>query len=80
MTTRKFYKTTITIEVLSEEPIPEEMDLADIIQESSEGAFSRGVVSEKETVLNGEQAVKALAEQGSDPEFFGLDEKGNDLE
>jgi hypothetical protein len=34
----------------------------------------------KNKTLNGKQAAKALIAHGSDPEFFELDEKGNDLE
>ena len=79
MTTRKFYRTVITIEVLSEDSIPIEMELSDILDEVFEGNFSKRELSEVETKLNGKQAAKALIEQDSDPEFFQLDENGNDI-
>lgn len=80
MTTRKFYKTVITIEVLSEDKIPAWMELPDILNECIEGSFSKRELGEKETELNGKQAAKALSKQGSDSSFFRLDEKGNDLD
>jgi len=79
MTNRKFYKRTITIEVLSEEPIPSGMDIANIICEAQDGDYSMRELNEKETVLNGKQAARALKRQGSDPEFFLLTDKGEDI-
>ena len=80
MTERKFYKTTITFEVLSEEPIPSWMELQNIVYETEEGDYSGATVGNVQVELDGKQAVKELAAQGSDPEFFRLDEEGNDLE
>jgi hypothetical protein len=80
MTDRKFHKTIIKVEVLSEEPIPEGMDLQNVIAECTEGGWSMRQFGWKETELNGKQAAKALLLQGSDPGFFQLDEKGNDAE
>ena len=79
MTKRKFYKTKWTIEVLSEDPIPTWMELENIIHEAKEGEFSMRESVDTVTELNGEQSVKALHQHGSDPEFFNLDEKGDDL-
>ena len=81
MTTRKFYKTKITIEVLSEEPIPDDMNIADIAFEGEEGMFSIGNTKNyKQTVLNGKQAANALKKQGSAPSFFLLNDEGEDNE
>ena len=77
---RKFYKTVITIEVLSEEPIEPGTDLETIAHECKEGDWSLGYVNEKETILNGKQAAKALLNQASDPSFFQLNAKGEDIE
>jgi len=39
MTDRKFYKTVISIEVLSEEPISEGMELGTIVNQCIEGDY-----------------------------------------
>jgi hypothetical protein len=78
MTDRKFYKTVISIEVLSEEPIPEGMELGTIVNQAIEGDYSMRPLQHRETEINGKQAAKALQLQGSDPEFFSLTEKGED--
>ncbi|MEG7741739.1 hypothetical protein U2084_14975, partial [Listeria monocytogenes] len=78
MTTRKFYKTIIQLEVLSEEPIPDEMDVAQIAFEATEGDYSMVDGERIQTILNGQQTADALKEQASDPSFFLLTEDGND--
>lgn len=79
MTDRKFYKTVISIEVLSEEPIPEGMELSAIYQEAIDGSYSMRELQHEETELNGEQTVSALAAQGSCCDFFSLTLDGNDV-
>lgn len=76
---RKFYKAVIQFEILSEKPIPD-MSLEDIAYETREGHMSGYFLDTKRTTLTGKQMAVALSSQGSDPEFFQLDEKGNDLE
>lgn len=77
---RKFYKTIITLEILSEEQIPDDMTLDNIYAEAMDGGYSmRQVGTWKETELSGKQAVKALKKQGSDPGFFNLTNKGEEL-
>ena len=39
MTDEKFYRTNITFSVLSQEPIPDNMDMQDIVTECMEGDF-----------------------------------------
>lgn len=81
MTDRVFYKTIITIEVLSEDPIPDGMSVENIAKEAMEGSYSMQTLGEPiETVLNGKEAADALLEQGSDSSFFQLTEDGNDVE
>lgn len=77
MTERKFYKTTITFEVLSEEPIGS-VSLSDLEYMTTEGHCSGQFKDTIEQVLNGKEMADALTEQGSDTEFFELDEDGND--
>lgn len=78
MTDRKFHKTTIVVEVLTEEPIPDTLSLAEIIQESSEGGYSYKWGRNPGIILNGKEAAEALIEQGSDADFFNLTEGGED--
>jgi len=78
-TEREFYKTVITIEVLSEEPYDLE-SLSQLAHDVTDGGCSGRIVREKSTRLSRKAFVKACVAQGSDPEFFGLDENGNDNE
>lgn len=76
---RKFHKTVITLEVLSERPIGE-MGIEDIAYEVTRGNFS-GQWKPTETVeLDGPQAAAELQAQGSDPDFFGLTANGEDAD
>jgi len=80
MSKRKFYRTVIELEVLSEEPIVD-MAIGDINYEMENGHLSglyKTKIQDKE--VNGKEMAKMLQEQGSDPEFFLLDEDGNDIE
>ena len=70
---RKFYKTTITIEVLSEDPIPGGMELNHIYNECMDGGWSMLEVGKEEVELNEEQMVDECLNHGTDAEFFGLD-------
>ena len=67
------YKTTITLTVLSEDPI---IDPTDIAEEAGTGSYSMDSSAESVKV-DGPKMAKLLLGQGSDPEFFGLDEDGN---
>lgn len=77
MTSRTFFKTIIQVEVLSEEPL--EWDgLLDVHQAITSGGCS-GVVREVASVrLTGAEVAEALNEQGSEPAFFQLTEKGEE--
>jgi hypothetical protein len=77
---RTFYKTIIQVEVLSEEPIPDPLDLGQLYDETYDGEWSGRIVNMVSEELDGLQAAKALWNQGSDSEFFRLSEDGEDLE
>jgi len=81
MAKKTIYRTVIEIEVLSDEPIPEGMSLNDIEDECNEGSFS-GVHDYKirNEKLVGQDAANATLKQGSSPDFFQMDENGNELE
>jgi hypothetical protein len=78
--TRQFYKTKLTIEVLSEEKIPDSMSIEQIAWEATNGHYSMATVACKEKVMTGKQAANALLKQGSSPEFFQLNDKGEDVD
>ncbi len=80
MTKRKFYKTTYKTVILSEEPIPESMDLRDALAEATDGSYSGDVVSQSTVVINGKQAARALLKQRSSPSFFQLTNTGEDAQ
>jgi hypothetical protein len=77
---RKFYRTIIQIEVLSEEPYSK-TDLETIAEDISIGHQS-GIVTipVDSEEMDGKTCAAKLKKQGSDTEFFSLDEHGNDTE
>ena len=79
MTNRKFYKREITIEVIAEEPFPEQMDIEGIVYEAINGDYSMRITKDNTTEVNGKQAARTLIMQASDPAFFALDAHGNDI-
>lgn len=82
MTNRKFYRTRISYEVLSEEPIPGHVDLEYIAKECIDGRYVGrfSPVGVEEAVLSGKQAAESLYDFGSDPGFFCLTDEGEDSE
>ena len=67
-------RTTITVVVLSEDPISERMDIADIAREWDSGdyvLYSTEMLAED---VSRERMASLLIEAGSDPSFFQLDE------
>jgi len=76
---RKFHKTVLTVTVLSEEPISPDIDLADVAHEIIEGDWSGdwGITEAQE--VDAKTIAKLLREQGSDPEFFGINDEGDDV-
>jgi hypothetical protein len=78
MTNRKFYKKTIVIEVLSEEPYSFG-NVEELGWDMAGGNISGQIVKEIDVELDGKQVAHALLDQASDPEFFGVDAEGNDI-
>jgi hypothetical protein len=77
MTERKFHRTVVQVEVLSEAPIgPVELDA--LHHMITEGDCSGHVKTVLEQELDGKQAVEALLNQASDPSFFNLTAEGED--
>jgi hypothetical protein len=90
MTKRKFHRTVIQVEVLSEDPLDRLINSEDPSCKSTqlsaidylitEGGCSGEVKTIREQELNGKQAAKAMLNQGSDPSFFNLDHHGDELD
>lgn len=66
------YRNKLTIVVLSEELIPEGMDIADIVREYNEGDFVLYSTDHESEKLTDVEMARALTEAGSDPDFFQL--------
>lgn len=77
---RKFYKTIIQVEVLSEDPLENTDDLAHIHYLITGGDCSGVIKTVSINELDGSAAAKALLEQGSDTEFFQLTADGEDVD
>lgn len=78
MTDRKFYRTVIHVEVLSEEPYTFSGNLVDVANDISSGDCSGVARTIQEEKCDGVRMAQLLLAQGSDPEFFMLDDSGND--
>ena len=77
MSDKKYYKTTITIEVLSEyEPVSSDCGLHCIAREINSGGWSGQRTKLVSKELTPKEAADALVAQGSDPSFFQLNEDG----
>lgn len=76
---RKFYRTVISVEILSEEPYPPDPELTDVAEDITSGGCS-GCVSEivSNEELSGKDMATCLRAQGRDPGFFGLTDDGED--
>jgi hypothetical protein len=75
---REFYRTVIHVEVLSEEPYVFNGDLRTVAEDICTGNCSGIARTVLEEQCNGARMAQLLISQGSDPEFFQLDEAGFD--
>ena len=79
MTDRKFYKRTLTVEFLSESPIPD-MGLGKMVDEAINGDYSMNITKDGTDELDGKQVADALSEHGSEPSFFQLTPEGAEMD
>lgn len=77
---RTFYRTVYTITIISERPADGYESLADLEAEFTNGGFSAEVEAGESEEITPKEAAEALMDQGSDPAFFELDERGRDLD
>jgi hypothetical protein len=73
---RKFYKTNYWVEVLRDEPIPEEMELADVLALDD---VSVDLKSQTVDIVGPQTMRKLLIDQRSSPEFLGI-ENGDEID
>jgi hypothetical protein len=77
---RKFFKSIITVTVLSEgAPISSEWDLKDIGDAITDGDMVGEVEISSAYRITRKETVANLIEMRSVPEFFNLDDKGRDV-
>lgn len=76
---RKFYKTVVKVEVLTEDQPAEFETLEDLSYMITEGEASGKYEVTSSRGISARKCAEALIAQGSDPEFFQLDENGKDL-
>jgi hypothetical protein len=76
---RKFYRTVISVVVLSEGPFIYD-DLDDVNSAITTGDHVGTVTETSVKTLTGKQAANALLDAGSEPGFFELDDEGNDID
>jgi hypothetical protein len=79
MTNRKFYRVVYQVEVLSETPY-DTVNLNDIACDIYDGPCGGNVKIVESQEVGGAVMAKLLQGQGSDPEFFGIDNDGNDVD
>lgn len=72
--TARYYRTTFTFVVLSEEPIPENMTLSIVVRECEEGAYVGQGPDHEVEVLDAKAMAQALRAAGSTPDFFDLED------
>lgn len=78
---KKIYKTVIQITVLSEDPIPDGMDIEEITSNCYDGDYcGKGEFKKFNIPITGKNAADAVYDTGSDPEFFQMDDNGNEIE
>jgi hypothetical protein len=79
--TGKLFKTRIVIEVLSDDgPYDGSQGLEGLAHDITDGPYSGMWDTESSEELTPKQMADALKKQGSAPDFFGLDDDGNEVE
>lgn len=78
---KTLYRSVFTLEVISPDPIPDNWFLGDIVSETVDGEYTGNInTTALNEVIKGKDAVDAVKNQGTDPEFFFMDDDGNEIE
>jgi hypothetical protein len=80
MTKRKFYRTIVKVEVLSEDEVSPAITLERLGQEIVDGDWSGEITIGESVKVDGKKMAALLEKQGSDPSFFRLTPTGEDSE
>jgi hypothetical protein len=75
MSDSKFYKTVMTVTIISDTPVHPDATLSDVEGMITSGDWSGMVEISSTEELSPKETSEALIEQGTDPAFFGLDEE-----
>jgi len=78
-TKKKLYHKRIVVDVLSDEPIPENMSLSVLDMEMTQGDYVGSIETKKNEVVTGRKAAKMVIAAGSDPMFFQMNDFGNEV-
>ncbi len=76
--TARYYRTTYTFMVLSEERIPEDMPLNVVVAECDDGDYVGQYLDSVVEVLDAKAMAQALRAAGSTPDFFDLEDDVED--
>jgi len=74
--TKKFYRRVVKIEMLSDDPFPDELDLAEIDAGITDGPWSGQLWTEIDEEVAPRRMARLLIRQRSDPGFLGLSDDG----
>jgi len=72
--TSAYYRTTITLVVLSGDPLPHAADPADVIRECDSGDYVLASTAYAQEQIGEPEMALALTSAGSDPGFFRIGE------
>lgn len=75
----KYFRTVVEVEILSEDA-PWDGELDALAYDVRDGNCSGSMKTTSSAEVPSQQMAKLLLAQGSDPEFFQLDENGNPLD
>lgn len=77
---RKFFKTTITLTILSEQgPVSSGCRLAEVDREMEDGGWCGRIENDGGQEISSAEAARMLIDMDSTPDFFNLDDDGTDL-
>jgi len=76
---KTLYYKRIVFDILSEDPIPDSMTLAELERECNEGDFVGSTETKKNELVTGRKAAKMVLNMGSDPAFFQMNDFGNEI-
>lgn len=79
MSERTFHRTTVTLTVLSDEPV-DDYSLRELLDACDAGPCVGDVTGREAERITGKELADALYQARSEPGFFGLDDDGDDNE